>query len=262
MVEYEHWLLTQEGRIATLTLNRPEVDNTITSHTLHEMCDAITELRSNRDVWVVVLSAMGKHFSTGFDVELLVEKSEESEESIRDYLADQQRCVDELEALEKPVIAQLHGFCIGGGVILALCCDFRIASKRTIFHLPEVRLGFPVLWGTQRIERIVGPATAKELILLGKRFNADRALSYGLVHRVVPPEELESTTKALASEFLKLPPRTVRIAKQIIDAGRSVSIRENQDQEIDAVSELLAGPDLREAVESYLEKRPPRFTGE
>jgi enoyl-CoA hydratase/carnithine racemase len=260
--KYEHWLLTMEGQIATLTLNRSEVNNTLTSQTLHELRDAIRDLRANKDVWVVVLNAAGEHFSTGFDVKLIAEMIEESEGSIREYLADQQRCVDEFEAFEKPVIAQLHGFCIGGGILLALCCDFRIASTRTLFSLPEVRLGFPVLWGTQRVERLVGPAIAKELILLGKRFNADQALSYGLVNKVVPPEELVSTTKALASEFLKLPPRTVGIAKQIINASYNASIRESEDQEIDALSKLLTSPDLREAVESYLEKRPPHFTGE
>jgi enoyl-CoA hydratase/carnithine racemase len=262
MGTYEHWILTREGRIATLTLNRPEVRNSLTSQTLHELRDAIADLRSRKNVWVVILTGAGRHFSIGFDVNQVRDRIDESEESVREYLADQQRSVDELESLEKPVIAQLHGYCIGGGLILALCCDFRVASERTLFSLPEVRLGFPVLWGTQRIGRVVGEAVAKELVLLGKRLRAREALSCGLVHRVVPPGELEATTRSLASTFLALPPRTVGIAKRIINMSHGVSIRENEDQEIDVLSELLTSPDLREALDSFLEKRPPRFTGQ
>lgn len=261
MVTHEHWLLTQEGHIATLTLNRPELRNSITTQTLHELRDILTELRMKEDVWVVILNAMGEHFSTGIDISLLVEKIDEPEHLLREFLADQQRCIDELESFNKPVIAQLQGFCIGGGLILALCCDFRIASHRTIFSFPEVKLGIPVLWGTQRIERIVGAAVAKELILLGERFTADDALKYGLVNKVVPPEKLETTSMALVRDLLKLPPRTVGVAKQIINVCHGISIRENEDLEIDALSKLLSSPDLREAVESFLEKRPPQYIG-
>jgi enoyl-CoA hydratase/carnithine racemase len=262
MNDYQDWLLKQDGRIAELTLNRPQVSNSLASQTLQELRDVVAELRHNKDVWVVVLKGAGEQFSTGVDVNLISEKIQESEETVRTFLEDQQRCLDEFESFEKPVIAQLHGYCIGGGLILALCCDFRIASERTLFSLPEIRLGFPVLWGTQRIERLVGQAAAKELILLGKRFTAEQARSYGLVHQVVPAEQLGPTTVALAKEFLNLPPRAVAIAKRIINASYNASIRENEDEEVEALTELLTSPDLREAVQSFLEKRPARYTGQ
>lgn len=173
-----------------------------------------------------------------------------------------QRALDEFEALEKPTIAKLHGFCIGGGLLLALCCDFRVASQKTIFALPEVKLGIAVLMGTHRITRVAGMPTTKELILLGERFDAQTAQTYGLVHKVVPPDRLDAAVNTLAAKFRKLPPRTTGIAKRIINQGYHLSLRESQNLEIDAQAELLDSPDFREAVESYLERRQPRFTGE
>ena len=116
--------------------------------------------------------------------------------------------------------------------------------------------------GTQRVTRVAGVAATKEMILLGKRFNARTAQAYGLLHSVVPPNELDAAVAALAERFQTLPPRTVGIAKRIIDVGHNLSMRDSQDLEIDAQAELFDSPDLREAIESYLEKRQPRFTGE
>ena len=262
MSEYQHWLLTQEAHIATLTLNRPEAQNNLTPETLYELRGIAANLRSRKEAWVVVVQGQGRHFSTGIDVNLIKARLDQPETTNREFLHGLQQCLDEFEALEKPTIAKLHGFCIGGGLILALCCDFRIASQRTIFSLPEVRLGIGVIMGTQRLTRVVSSATAKEIILLGGRFTARTAQAYGLLHRVVPPDELDSAVAALAIKFQKLPPRTVGIAKRIIDWGQDLPLRASQDLEIDAQAELFDSPDLREAIESYLEKREPKFTGE
>jgi enoyl-CoA hydratase/carnithine racemase len=262
MSEYQHWLLTEEAQIATLTLNRPDVMNSLTAETLYELRDVTAYLRTRTDIWVVIVQGRGDHFSIGMDVSVIKGRIDQPEQVNREYLLGLQRCLDEFEALEKPTIAKLHGFCIGGGLILALCCDFRIASQRTIFSLPEVRLGIPVLWGTQRLTRVAGVAATKEMILLGKRFKANVAQSYGLIHQVVPSGELDTTVAALADKFQKLPPRTVGIAKRIINLGYNLSIRDSQNLELDALAELLDSPDLREAVESYSEKRRPQFVGE
>ncbi len=262
MPEYQHWLLTEEGRVGTLTLNRPDAMNSLTAKTLYELRDITAHLRTRKDVWVVILQGKGKHFSAGMDVNLIESRMDESEQANREFLLDLQRCLDEFEALEKPTIAKLHGFCIGGGLILALCCDFRIASRRTVFSLPEVRLGLPVIMGTQRVTRVAGLAATKEMILLGRRFNVRTAQAYGLLHSVVPPDELDAAVAALAEEFLTLPPRTVGIAKRIIDRGYNLSLRDSQNLELDAQAELSGNADSREALKSYLEKRQPKFTGE
>jgi enoyl-CoA hydratase/carnithine racemase len=195
-------------------------------------------------------------------VHTIQQRLDRSEQANREFLRGLQRCLDDFEVLEKPTIAKIQGFCLGGGLILALCCDFRIASQRTVFSLPEVKLGLGVLMGTQRVTRVAGVPATKEIILLGKRFKADDALAYGLVHQVVPADELEAAVAGLAAKFQALPPRTVGIAKRIIDQGYHLSLRESQDLEIDAQAELMDSTDMREALRSYVEKRQPRFTGE
>jgi len=260
--DYQNWLLSEEAHVAKLTLNRPHDMNSLTAEALYELRDITSYLRSQKGVWVVILQGQGKHFSAGMDVNVIRERLDQPEEANRAFLLGLQECLDNFEALEKPTIAKLQGFCIGGGLVLALCCDFRIASQRTIFSLPEVKLGMGVIMGTQRITRVAGVAATKEMVLLGRRFNADDARAYGLVNSVVPPHELDAAVAAFAAKFQNLPPRTVGIAKRIINVGHNLSMRDSQDLEIDAQAELLDSPDFREALASYREKRPPRFTGE
>ena len=261
MPEYKNWLLSQEGHIARLTLNRPESKNNLTTDVLLELREISELLASRREVWSVILQAAGDHFSTGMDTLVFRQSLEWSEQAITEMIAAQQECLNTFEALGKPTIAKLHGFCIGGGLMLALCCDFRIASKRTIFSLPEIKLGIPVLWGTHRIVRLVGESRAKELIYLGKRFRAADALSYGLIHQVVDPDELDKAVQTLAERFELIPPRTVGIAKQITRMSHDLTGDESQTFEREALSNLQDSADVEEAIESYVQKRKPRFTG-
>lgn len=261
MPEYQNWLLAEEDRIATLTLNRPQAKNSLTAETLYELRDISAYLSSRAKIWVVILQGQGKHFSTGMDLDLIRDRLDQAPAANREFLLSLQACLDTFEALEKPTIAKLHGFCIGGGLLLALCCDFRIASQGTVFSMPEVRLGLGVVMGTQRLTRVAGIAATKEIILLGSRFNASAAHDYGLVHQVVPPTELEASVAALADRLRQLPPRTIGIAKRIIDSGYHLSLRDSQNLEIEAQLEIMDSPDLREAVLSFLEKRQPKFTG-
>jgi enoyl-CoA hydratase/carnithine racemase len=262
MSTYEHWRVTADGHITTLTLNRPESNNSLLPETLAELRAVTADLRADQDTWAVILQGQGEHFCTGMDTTVLHSMPGHPENIFRERLLEMQLALDEFEALEKPTIARLHGFCLGGGLVLALCCDFRIASEKTVFALPEIKMGLAVLMGTQRITRTAGMAATKELILLGKRINAQSAHAYGLVHQIVPADQLDAAVNALADKFLKLPPRSTAIAKRIINRGYHLSLRESQNLEIDAQAELLDSPDFREAVESYLEKRSPRFTGE
>jgi enoyl-CoA hydratase/carnithine racemase len=262
MSEYQHWLLSEDDRIATLTLNRPAVNNSLDTETFFELREITAQLSMRKDVWAVVVQGQGKHFSLGMEVNVIQERLDQTGQANREFLLSLQKCLDDFEALEKPTIAKLRGFCVGGGLIFALCCDFRIASQRTIFHLPEVKIGLGVIMGTQRLTRVAGVAATKEMVFLGERFNAQKAQECGLVHLVVPPDELDAAVMKLAERFLKLPPRTVGIAKRIINEGHNMSMQESQNLEINSQVELLGSPDMQEAIESYLEKREPRFTGE
>ena len=262
MSEYKNWLFDQQEHIATLTLNRPEHSNNLTLETFRELRDITNHLHASKDIWAVILESTGKHFSVGADVSVISSMVEYPQGPFRETLLDMQNCLDEFEALEKPTIAKIRGFCLGGGMILALCCDFRIASQRTVLGFPEVKIGVPVIMGTQRVTRVAGMATAKELILLGRNFNARAAKEFGLVHKVVPPDELDTAVARFATKFLKLPPRTEGAAKRIIEIGSYLPLRASQDLEIDVQAELLQSPDFKEAVTSFIEGRSPHFVGE
>ena len=261
MSHYQHWLIVEDSHIATLTLNRPQANNSLAPETLSELRLIAADLRVRDEVWAVIVEGSGDHFSAGVDTSVIQGIPDQPEAAFRDQLRAMQLALDEFEAIPKPTIAKLKGFCLGGGLLLALCCDFRIASQRTIFALPEVKLGIAVIMGTQRISRVVGVAAAKELILLANRFNAQTAQALGLVHKVVPPDQLDAAVASLADKFRRLPPRTIGMAKRILNEGYDLSLRDSEDLEIDAQAQLLHSQDLREAIASYLEKREPRFTG-
>jgi enoyl-CoA hydratase/carnithine racemase len=262
MSEYKNWTFEEADHVARLTIQRPARRNALTSETLHELKDLSDRVRSDKDIWVVILQGSGDHFSVGIDLDLLRSRLDQPVEENRAFLRDQQVCIDAFDALQKPSIAKIQGFCIGGGLILALCCDFRIVGQRSVFSLPEVKLGLPVLWGTKRVTRTVGMPAAKELILLGKRINAERAVECGLVHQAVSEDELDAAVDNLAEKFLTLPPRTIALANRIIDKGLEQSLPESEELEIEALADLLGSSDLNEAIDSYLQKRPPIFSGE
>jgi enoyl-CoA hydratase/carnithine racemase len=261
MSDYEHWLVDEQDHIVTLTLNRPQADNRLLPQTFDELCDITADLRANKDAWVVVVQGAGKHFSAGIDLDVIRGRLDQPEAANVEFLTGLKCCLDDFEALEKPIIAKLTGFCIGGGLLLALCCDFRIASQRTVLHVPEVRLGLGLIMGTQRLIRVVGMPAAKEMILLDKRLRAGDALAIGLVHDVVPPGGLDGAVAALAERFLALPPRTVGLAKRFINEAQDLTLQDSQRMEIDAQVKMMDSPDLREAIDSFIEQRRPRFTG-
>src|SRR5512139_925424 len=184
MSNYQHWLIAEDSHVATMTLHRPLANNSLTPETLSELRVITADLSARDDVWALIVEGSGDHFSTGIDIGVIQSLLAQPENASREQLREMQLALDDFEAIQKPTLAKLKGFCIGGGLLLALCCDFRIASQRTIFALPEVKLGLAVIMGTQRISRVIGIAAAKELVLLGDRFNAQTAQALGLLHNV------------------------------------------------------------------------------
>lgn len=253
-MEYRNWKVIAEDHILTLCLQRADQMNTLNAETMIELQEISARIRDDDTARVVVLQGEGRHFSTGVDIQMLAKRMEMSADENRRFLAELQRCLDDFELLKKPTIAKLHGFCIGGGLLLALCCDFRIASNRTVFSLPEIRLGLPILWGTRRITRVVGMPAAKEIIYFGGRFRAEKAQQYGIVHQVVAPNDLDQTVVDMAKRLLEAPAKALELSKRIIHAGSDLTLRENQDLEIEIVADLLAGPETRDAFRQYAEK--------
>ncbi|MEJ2561671.1 MAG: enoyl-CoA hydratase/isomerase family protein [Anaerolineales bacterium] len=252
---YRNWDVRIEDRILTLSLRRADQQNTLNAETMMELQKIGARIRDDDAVRVVILRGEGRHFSTGVDIQMLAERMDLPSDENRRFLAGLQRCLDDFELLGKPTIARLHGFCIGGGLLLALCCDFRIASTRTVFSLPEIKLGLPFLWGTRRITRVVGMPAAKEILYFGGRFGAEKARQYGLVHHVAAPDELDRAVADMARRLLGVPAKALELSKRIIHAADDLTLRESQDLELEVVAKLLAGPETKDAFKQYAEKR-------
>ena len=259
-MEFQHWQLAISNHIAYLTLNRPQQKNRLGNQTFQELKTITAFLSTNSEVWVVLLQANGDSFSAGVDVSLIGDMIGQDEQQYAANLRASQEILDAFEALEKPVIAALHGYVIGGGMILALCCDFRIAADNTIFGLPEVKRSIGVIMGTQRITRTIGIAHTKELVMLGNNIDAERAYQMGLVNQVVPVATLKEKAEAYATQFLGLPPLAVGLCKKIINEGQFLE-RAGQDLEIESQAALLDTADFKEAIASFFEKRKPVFEG-
>jgi enoyl-CoA hydratase/carnithine racemase len=207
--------IRREGAVAVLTLNRPSKLNALSSAVERELGEALAgeEVSGSR---CVVVAGAGRAFSAGAD---LGEVSRDDPEGIAAYYRETGDVYERLAALPQPTIAAIHGYCLGGGLELALACDFRVAAEDAAFGLPEVALGIlPSSGGTHRLVRLVGPARAKELMLLRERFGADEALAWGLVTEVVSKEAAPARALELAARLAEQPPLAVSVVKQAADA--------------------------------------------
>ncbi|MBO8162242.1 MAG: enoyl-CoA hydratase [Brevibacillus sp.] len=250
-----------EGNIAVLTIERPEVHNCLNLSTLTRMRERINQIRSDREIRVVIITGQGdKAFCAGAD---LKERSEMTEEQVQHFILTIRDTFTELERLPKPVIAAINGAAFGGGTELALACDLRIASESVQMGLTETSLGIiPGAGGTQRLPRIIGRAKAKELIFTARRITAREALELGLVNRVVPPEQLMSTALALAEEIAANAPIALAQAKYAIDTGLEVDLSTGLAIETNAYQLLIPTRDRLEGLAAFREKRKPTYRGE
>jgi enoyl-CoA hydratase/carnithine racemase len=206
--------LRREGAVCILTLNRPDKLNALSS-ALEEELVAALRYDQARDSRCVIFAGAGRAFSAGADV---TELSREDPAGIAAYYRETGDVYERIAALPQPTIAAVHGYCLGGGLELALAADFRVADETAVFGLPEVELGIlPSSGGTHRLVRIVGPARAKELMLLRERFSAAEALRLGVVTEVVSGGDVVARALALAGRLAALPPLAVSTAKQAAD---------------------------------------------
>ena len=239
-------LSTQEGSIATLTLNRAGKRNAISREVLTALEEALAGVRDDPLVRVIVLRGAGPMFSSGIDHTLLMEVFTASQEApFRHLHGDLHRLVDQMVKVEKPIVAVLHGAAVGMGLELALAADFRVAAADCVLGLPEVAFGIiPDVGGTTRLTHLLGPHRAKDLILTGELVPAGDARASGICTRVVAPEALEDTTRALVDRLAEHPPAAVGLGKilvdQVVDVDRATALKlEGVYQSI-----LLQRPDL------------------
>lgn len=251
------------GRVAVITLNRPDRMNTLGSTMKPDLARAFFELARNDDqVRAVLITGSGdKAFCAGADIK------ERATDMVRgtEYFV-RQKATHELfrniEEFEKPVIAAINGVALGGGLEIALCCDLRIAASHARFGLPEIKLGvIPAAGGTQRLPRLVGEARAKELILTADLVDAETALRYGLVSRVVPQADLMTAALELSQRIAQHPPLAVRFAKRAINRGMQTDLDSGLEYERYAAAMIVDSEDRIEGMRAFVEKREPQFKG-
>jgi enoyl-CoA hydratase len=209
---------------------------------------------------VVILTGEGRSFIAGADIK---EMSEKDPSQMREFTARGQSVLRMLEKLDKPVIAAINGFALGGGMEVALACDIRIASERARFGLPEVKLGiFPGLGGTQRLTRIAGKGPASELIFCGDIIDPATAVRLGIVDKVVCPERLMPEAREIARRISANAPIAVALAKSSINKAWESDLDIGLKYELDTVMRCMATKDKKEGMLAFIEKRRPEFRGE
>jgi 2-(1,2-epoxy-1,2-dihydrophenyl)acetyl-CoA isomerase len=255
--------VSEDNGIVTITLNRPEKLNAFVGHMRRDLAEALEEAGSDPDVRVIIVTGAGRAFCAGGDVNFMAELIERnnSEEFAR-LLGAARRVILAIRHMTKPVIASINGPASGAGFNLALACDLRIASADATFSQSFVKIGFHPDWGgTYFLPRMVPSNVACELFFLGEPIDAQAALQLNLVNRVVPADQLENETRALAERLRDSPAISIGAAKQAVYASEQDTLDRMLQYEVDAQMRCFASEDGREGVRAFLEKRPPNFTG-
>lgn len=251
-------LLTIEGPLATLTVNRPEKRNALDLPTVQEFHQALTAIANAGCTVFIVTGTGGTSFVAGADINAI--KARRRSDALAGINTKLMSAIEDHDAV---AIAAVNGFAMGGGCELALACDLRIASENAVFGLPEPTLGIiPAAGGTQRLPRVVGLGRAKEMILTGARWDARTALQFGLVSEVVPLVDLMAAARALAGRITALGPLAVRLAKRALNASANMPLQSGLAFESMIQAVAFESRDKLEGASAFLEKRKPNFTGE
>jgi enoyl-CoA hydratase len=259
-MEFKDLLIETTGGIATLTVNRPQSLNSLTSEVLGELEYALYQLELDAAVKVVVLTGAGeKAFVAGADIK---EMAEMSSYEGHHFALKGQRVMLAIEKMKKPVIAAVNGYALGGGLELALACDFIYASEKAKVGFPEVTLGImPGFGGTQNLARLIGPNRANEMIFTGKILNAQKACAWGIVNEVCAPEELLAKVMETAGAIAQAGLLGVGYAKDAIANGLNMSKEDGFRYEATLFGVLFATADQKEGMGAFVEKRKAAFTG-
>ena len=248
-------------RIATITLNRPDRLNAIDEEMRDDFSRLFVELQTNEDIGVVIFTGSGRAFSAGGDIKYF-----ERDWQTTKFRAENHRLTqffDELELIEKPVLAAINGPCTGAGLQITLSCDIRVASDQAKFGFRENNIGLiPGAGGCSRLVKLIGYGKAKELIFTGEMITALEAERIGLVNRVVPHDELMTHTRSLAEHLLTRAPQALGLAKRILWHSVNSDFATGRTLEALAQSILVKSEDHREGIRAFREKRKPEFKGE
>ncbi|MDD4637228.1 MAG: short-chain-enoyl-CoA hydratase [Bacteroidales bacterium] len=259
-MEFKNVLLEKDNRIATLTINRPKALNALNKETLLEIKAAAELVQDDTDIDVLIITGAGdKAFVAGADITYMLNINAMQG---REFGLIGQNVFSLVESMEKPVIAAINGFALGGGCELAMSCDFRICSHKSKFGQPEVGLGVtPGFGGTQRLPRIVGTGMAKQLLYTGDTIDAYEALRIGLVNAVLEPENLMDYVVKLARKIASRGQIAVRFCKDAVNEGMQTDIDRAMTVEADIFGLCFATEDQKEGMAAFVEKRKAQFKG-
>jgi enoyl-CoA hydratase len=257
-VTYQTLLYQKKDGIATVTLNRPDKLNALNSTVYKELYQVFEAIEDDAEVRVVVLTGSGeKAFAAGTDV---AEMQNMGPLEIQPFMGIIKKTSELIYALTKPTIAAIHGYALGGGNELAMCCDLRIASEKARFGQPEINLGLiPGAGGTQRLHRLIGAAKAKEMIFIGDMIDAPTALSLGLVNKVVPPEKLMEEAMSWAAKLAGKSGPVLAMAKMAINTAFDTDLADGLNMEIKCNAICFSTHDRKEGMDAFLEKRKAVF---
>ncbi len=247
-VDYEH-----EGRIAIITINRPEAMNALNADVAREMREAMIAFRDDDDLWVAIITGAGdRSFSAGADIKDFRPATGEQSRASRDEAPVR------ADTIWKPFIAAINGYALGGGLELALTCDIRIAAEHARFGTPEIRVGvIPAGGGIDRLPRFISRAKAAEMLLMGTQMDAEEAYRIGLVNKVVPLDQLMPTAKEWAETICQAGPLQVRAVKEGMLRGYDMTLGEGLQLEGELSNRVRSTDDYMEGARAFVEKRKP-----
>jgi 2-oxoglutaroyl-CoA hydrolase len=245
-----------DGQVAVLTLSRPERMNAITWEMRQQMLERFREIDADERIRVVVIRHDGEQFSPGGDIPGFMEVEPHEFIDLGHNLTAPARS-------PKPVIVAIDGYCFGAGLELSMACDIRVATRRSQFGQPEIRLGMiPGSGGSQRLLRYLGRSRAKYYIMTGERFSAEQAHDWGLLASIAENRDgLDEEVNRIVEMLLGYSPLALRLAKEVIDAGADAPLASGIELERKAYSLLRATHDFAEGVDAFVNKRKPEFTG-
>lgn len=250
----------EKGSVAVITFNREEKLNAMNTPIVRHLTELLEKVSKEDYIKVVILTGKGKAFVAGADIE------EYSNQSFAEFSAYQLRGRKMYECIEKnkkPVIAAVNGYALGGGFELVLAADMVVASRKAKLGLPEIHLGLlPGGGGTQKLPRLIGRNRAKEYLMTGKYMTADEAYAFGIVNKVVEPEDLLSETFHIADELTKQAPYALQEAKRLVNEGLEAPLDTAFSLEQSVLSNLYQTKDAQEGIRAFVEKRKPNFKGE
>ncbi len=258
-MDFETILFKKEGGRGIVIFNRPDKLNALNRKVFEELTLIFQEMEKDPEIKVVILTGGVDLFGAGADIQMLSNLKSSAECYV---FTGENNAYPILENLGKPTVASIGGFCLGGMLELALCCDFRIAADNAKFGLPEVKLGvLPGGGGTQRLPRLIGMTKAKELVFLGDFIDGQEAYRLGLVNMVVPKDQLEAETEKFTKRLMSRPPFGLQVIKGVMNAGINTSLKEGLEIERQGFTILFSTEDKKEGMAAFIEKRKPEFTG-